>query len=69
MPSSEAFVRTAASVRPSLRPITRVGVFCFAKPAMDLTSTPVQDLPELRVDFDIFSLLLMLKRSYHVLLQ
>lgn len=48
--SAEAFEYTASGVRPSLRPITRVGVFSLASFASCLTSVEVQGLPVLRVD-------------------
>src|SRR5438105_94880 len=57
MPSSAALLRTASSVRPSLRPITRVGVLPRARPLRSLTSLGLQGLPELRFDFDILCLL------------
>ena len=53
MPCSEALLEMAPSVRPSLSPITRVGVFALASPCIDFTSVAVQGLPVLRVDFDI----------------
>lgn len=53
MPSSDALERTASSLRPSLRPITRVGVFSRARCLISLTSLEVQDFPELRVYFGI----------------
>jgi hypothetical protein len=41
----------ADSDLPNFKPITLVGVFLLARPAIDLTSTGDHDLPELRVDF------------------
>jgi hypothetical protein len=50
-PSDCAFPLTALSVRPSFRPITRVGVFSFANCLSCFTSSFVQDFPVFRVDF------------------
>lgn len=50
---SPAFERTASSVRPSLSPITRVGVFSRAYSRRSRTSLGVHCLPLLRVDLDI----------------
>lgn len=51
--SSLAFARTASSVRPSLSPMTRVGVFCFASWRSSDMSADVQGVPVFLVDFDI----------------
>lgn len=48
--SAEALVYTASGVRPSFRPMTRVGVFSLASFASCFTSVDVQVLPVLRVD-------------------
>ena len=55
-PVSLALVRTAFSVRPSLKPMTRVGVFFFASVRSVVTSVCDQRDPLLRVDFaSVFS--------------
>jgi hypothetical protein len=46
IPFSEAFARTAVSVRPRCSPITRVGVLPFASWRSCFTSLGVQALPE-----------------------
>ncbi len=53
IPLSLAFARTASSVRPSLRPITRVGVFPCASCRRSDTCCGVQGFPVFLVDFDI----------------
>jgi len=50
MPFSLALLWTAAGVRPSLSPMTRVGVFSFAICRSSFTSELVHCLPVLRVD-------------------
>lgn len=50
---SLAWLRTACSVRPSLSPMTRVGVFWAASCRSCVFDDGVQALPLLRVDFDI----------------
>jgi hypothetical protein len=52
-PSLPALERMAASVLPSFKPITRVGVLCFAKFFSSVTSDFDQSFPVLRVDFGI----------------
>jgi hypothetical protein len=42
MPASAALDRTASGVRPSLRPMTRVGVFCAARLRSAPTSSDFQ---------------------------
>src|SRR6185369_17515362 len=49
MPSCDALALTAASVRPSFKPITRVGVFRFASLCSVAISPAFQDLPALRL--------------------
>ena len=53
MPFSVAFCWTAAGVRPSLKPMTRVGVFCLAMARKRVTSGEDQFLPVFLVLFDI----------------
>jgi hypothetical protein len=53
-PFSLAAVLMAFSVRPSLRPMTRVGVFCVASERSWRTSAGVQGVPEFLVDFDMW---------------
>lgn len=45
---------TAPGVRPSFRPITRVGVLPLARVRSCLICVGVQGLPVFRVDFEIF---------------
>jgi hypothetical protein len=56
IPFSEALVLTAPGVRPSFRPITRVGVLPLARVRSCLTCTGVQGLPVFRVDFEMLRL-------------
>jgi hypothetical protein len=51
MPSACAFDLTAFSVRPSFKPITRVGVFSLANCLSFFTSSAVHGLPVFLVDF------------------
>src|ERR1044072_8599345 len=53
MPLLLAFERTELTVRPSFRPITRVGVFSRANSLSCFTSAGVQSFPVFRVYFDI----------------
>src|SRR5688500_12517318 len=53
MRSSAAIERTAASVRPSFRPITLVGVFCRASSRNEVLSPFDQLVPLFRFDFAI----------------
>ena len=57
VPCFAAWERTAPSVRPSFKPITRVGVFCLAKVRNCCLALADHDLPLLRVDFAMGSLL------------
>lgn len=50
-PSEEARAYTAGAERPSLSPITRVGVFCPASVRSWRTSGPVHRVPEFLVLF------------------
>jgi hypothetical protein len=56
IPSLEAFVLTELTVRPNLRPITLVGVFCFANVLSWATSFFVQLVPVFLVYFGIVRL-------------
>jgi hypothetical protein len=56
-PSLDAFERTAVSVLPNFRPITRVGVFSLASAPSCLTSSFVHSLPVFLVYFGMIDLL------------
>jgi hypothetical protein len=58
IPNSDALLYTADGDLPSFNPITLVGVFLSAKPAIDLISVGDQDFPELRDDLLIMMLLI-----------
>jgi hypothetical protein len=51
IPCCDACVLTAAGVRPSFNPITRVGVLPFANVSSEETSAGVHGLPEFRLYF------------------
>lgn len=56
-PSLDAFERTAVSVLPNFKPITRVGVFSLASAPSCLTSSFVHSLPVFLVYFGMINLL------------
>src|ERR1035438_9867042 len=64
-PSCAALVETEHVVRPSLRPITRVGVSPLASRLSSLISSAVHSLPLLRVNQDIHSLFQFSQRAVY----